>query len=164
MVGLLNAPRGTRLYERLKKENRLVKGFTGDNTDCSLNFIPKMKTETLINGYKNILNTIYAPKQYYERITMLLKEFRPHYEIRAYQLKLSHVVGFFRSVWILGVVDNGRKHFWKFILTVLVKRPKFFPLSLILSAYGFHFRKVAEKINGKCGATVSNGVANLENV
>ncbi|MCX6002996.1 MAG: B12-binding domain-containing radical SAM protein [Chloroflexi bacterium] len=164
MVGLLNAPRGTRLYERLKKENRLVKGFTGDNTDCSLNFIPKMKTETLINGYKNILNTIYAPKQYYERITMLLKEFRPHYEVRAYQLKLSHIVGFFRSVWILGVVDNGRKHFWKFILTVLVKRPKFFPLSLILSAYGFHFRKVAEKINRKCGTTVSNGVANLENV
>jgi len=32
MVGLLNAPRGTRLYERMKKENRLIVGFTGDNT------------------------------------------------------------------------------------------------------------------------------------
>jgi len=37
MVGLLNAPRGTRLYQRLKQENRLLKGFSGDNTDCSLN-------------------------------------------------------------------------------------------------------------------------------
>ncbi|GAI58909.1 unnamed protein product, partial [marine sediment metagenome] len=36
MVGLLNAPQGTQLYQRLKKENRLLKGFSGDNTDCSL--------------------------------------------------------------------------------------------------------------------------------
>jgi radical SAM superfamily enzyme YgiQ (UPF0313 family) len=155
MVGLLNAPRGTRLYERLKKENRLLKGpFTGDNTDASLNFVPKMKRETLIEGYHNIVQTIYAPKQYYARIAIFLKEFRPHYEIRGYQLKWSHVVGFVKSMWILGVLDNGRRHFWKFILTVLVRRPKFFPISLILSAYGFHFRKVAEKI-GKTSSAVT---------
>ena len=68
MVGLLNAPPGTRLYQRLKKENRLLQSFSGDQMDCSLNFIPKMNYETLIDGYKNILNTIYSPKQYYERI------------------------------------------------------------------------------------------------
>ncbi|MBN1643802.1 MAG: B12-binding domain-containing radical SAM protein [Dehalococcoidales bacterium] len=154
MVGLLNAPRGTRLYERLKKENRIVEGFSGDNTDCSMNFVPKMKTEALIAGYKNILNTIYAPKQYYERIATFLKEFHPHYQIKGYQLKWSHVVGLFRSIWALGVVDKGRKYFWRFILKVLVKRPKVFPLSLILSAYGFHFRKVNDKINRKQGAMV----------
>jgi radical SAM superfamily enzyme YgiQ (UPF0313 family) len=159
MVGLLNAPRGTRLYERMKKENRLIVGFTGDNTDCSMNFVPKMKRETLIDGYQHILHTIYAPKAYYERIATFLKEFHPHYELRAYQLKWSHVVGLFKSMWILGVVDKGRKHFWKFILTVLVKRPKFFPLSLILAAYGFHFRKVAAKI-GKGYCTVPVEVEN----
>jgi len=37
MVGLLNAPRGTRLYQRLKNEKRLVETFSGDNTDLSLN-------------------------------------------------------------------------------------------------------------------------------
>jgi len=162
MVGLLNAPRGTRLYERLKKEDRLIKtGFTGDNTDCSLNFVPKMKRETLIDGYQHILHTIYAPKAYYERITTFLKEFHPHYEIRAYQLKWSHVVGLFRSMWILGVMDKGRMRFWKFILTVLVKRPKFFPLSLILAAYGFHFRKVADKIGkGYCAVPIKMTVEN----
>ena len=161
MVGLLNAPRGTRLYERLKKENRLVEGFTGDNTDCSLNFIPKMKRETLIDGYQHVVQTIYAPKQYYARISTFLKEFHPHYQIKGYQLKWSHVVGLFRSIWILGVVDKGRKQFWKFILPVLVKRPKLFPLSLILSAYGFHFRKVADKIGkGYCTVPVKVEVEN----
>jgi len=42
MVGLLNAPRGTKLYQRLKKENRLLKVFTGNNTDININFVPKM--------------------------------------------------------------------------------------------------------------------------
>jgi hypothetical protein len=163
MVGLLNAPRGTRLYERLKKENRLLKGTTGDNTDCSLNFIPKMNYETLINGYKNILSTIYAPKHYYERISIFLKEFRPHYRPKAYQLKFYHVIGLFSSMWILGVVDRGRKHFWRFILSVLFKRPKFFPLSLTLSVYGFHFRKVNAKIARKTATLIAKEVLHPEN-
>ena len=62
MVGLLNAPRGTKLYHRLKKENRLLNDPSGDNTDFSLNFIPKMNVEALVDGYKKILNTIYSPK------------------------------------------------------------------------------------------------------
>ena len=66
MVGLLNAPRGTRLYQRLLKENRLLKEVTGDNTDFSINFIPKMNYEMLMNGYKRIISGIYSPKPYYE--------------------------------------------------------------------------------------------------
>jgi radical SAM superfamily enzyme YgiQ (UPF0313 family) len=56
MVGLLNAPRGTKLYQRLAKENRLLKEATGDNTDLSINFIPKMNYKALIDGYKRVLN------------------------------------------------------------------------------------------------------------
>jgi hypothetical protein len=64
MVGLLNAPRGTQLYRRLQRENRLLKDATGDNTDATLNFVPKMEYEKLVNGYKNVVNTIYSPRQY----------------------------------------------------------------------------------------------------
>ena len=146
MVGLLNAPRGTRLYDRLKKENRLLVAHTGDNTDCSLNFVPKMNSETLINGYKHIMKTIYTPKQYYARIKTFLKEFKPrNYKVKFYQLRMFHVVGLFRTLWTLGVVDKGRKYFWRFILPILFKRPKFFPLSVMLSVYGFHFRKAFEE-------------------
>ena len=42
MVGLLNAPYGTKLYKRLEEENRILKGSSGNNTDGSLNFITKM--------------------------------------------------------------------------------------------------------------------------
>ena len=73
----MNAPRGTQLYQRLKKEGRLLGSSSGDNTDFSLNFIPKMNHETLINGYKKILDTIYSPKHYYKRVRTFLKQYRP---------------------------------------------------------------------------------------
>ncbi len=52
MVALLNAPRGTKLFQRLEKERRLTTTFSGDNTDCSMNFTPKMDYDKLIQGYQ----------------------------------------------------------------------------------------------------------------
>ena len=145
MVGLLNAPRGTALYKRLEKENRLLKGFSGDNMDCSLNFIPKMNAETLINGYKHILNTIYSPKQFYERVKIFLKEFKPQKRKARPQVQSYHLRGFIKSMWSLGIREKGRRYYWKFFISTLLKNPRSFPLSMSLAVYGFHFRKVIEK-------------------
>jgi len=147
MVGLLNAPRGTRLYHRLKKENRLLKGMSGDNTDCSINFIPQMDYETLINGYRHILDTIYSPKQYYERVRAFLREYKPQKRKRISQLQFYHVKAVIKSMWFLGVREKGRKYYWKLFISTLLKHPRSFPLSVTLSVCGYHFRKVAEKLN-----------------
>ncbi|UCE97220.1 MAG: B12-binding domain-containing radical SAM protein, partial [Dehalococcoidia bacterium] len=146
MVGLLNAPRGTRLYKRLQKEQRLLDGFSGDNMDCSINFIPRMKYETLINGYKYILKTIYAPKQYYERIRMCLMEYRPKKKKGALlKLRTYHLTAFMKSIWILGIWGKGKKYYWKLMLSTLFQHPHLLPLAVSLSVYGFHFRKIVEK-------------------
>ncbi|MFH1032305.1 MAG: B12-binding domain-containing radical SAM protein [Chloroflexota bacterium] len=149
MVGLLNAPRGTKLYQRLKKENRLVKDtFTGDNTDYTINFIPKMNYETLINGYRHVIETIYSPKQYYERVITFLKEYKPRKtsgkSLRKLRLKPHHLILLVRSFWELGIADKGRQYFWKLILSTLFKYPHKLALSISLILSGFHFRKVAE--------------------
>ena len=145
MVGLLNAPPGTRLYERLKKENRILEGISGDNTDCSMNFIPKMDRETLINGYKDIMATIYSPKEYYKRVKIFLKEYRPKKKKRLSQLQSWHLRAFVRSMWFLGVRDRERVYYWRFFISTLLKRPRHFPLSISLAVYGFHFRQVVSK-------------------
>ncbi len=145
MVGLLNAPPGTRLFQRLKKENRLLKSFSGDNTDCSLNFIPKMNYETLINGYRHILNTIYSPKQFYERVKIFQKEYKPPKRKVMFQFKFHFVEAVIKSVWILGIREKGRRYFWKLLASSLLKYPRAFPLSMSLAVYGFHFRKIVEK-------------------
>ena len=161
MVGLLNAPRGTRLYQRLKKESRLLKNFSGDNTDCSMNFIPKMKYETLINGYKHILKTIYSPKQYYERVRTFLKEYKPQKRRGSSRLRLYHIMALFKATWFLGILGKGKRYYWKLFVSTLLKCPRSLPLAVSLSVYGFHFRKVAEKCLGMpTSSAMTTGEAN----
>jgi radical SAM superfamily enzyme YgiQ (UPF0313 family) len=141
MVGLLNAPRGTKLYERLKRENRLVRSSSGDNTDFSLNFVPAMSAEALLGGYRTILRTIYAPKNYYARVRRFLKEYHPPPRGRG-RLKLMHVKALVRSVLRLGIIGRERFSYWKLLLWSLLRRPRLLPLAVTLSIYGFHFRRV----------------------
>jgi radical SAM superfamily enzyme YgiQ (UPF0313 family) len=148
MVGLLNAPPGTRLYHRLKKENRLLPYGSGDNTDGTMNFIPKMNQETLITGYKNVVKTIYSAKPYYERIKTFLEEYKPQKPRKAAEGKIHfyEIKALIKSMWVLGVKEKGRRHYWGLFSSTLLRKPRLFPLFVTLSVYGFHFRKVAEKI------------------
>jgi len=106
-----------------------------------------MNYETLINGYKHILNTIYAPRQYSERVRTFLKEYKPHKGKGISQLRFYHIWGLIRSMWFLGVREKGRRYYWRVFASTLLKRPRSFPLSISLAVYGFHFRKVAEKLS-----------------
>src|SRR5205085_2392123 len=77
MVGLLTALPNTQLWRRLEREGRLLQESTGNNTDGSLNFIPRMDTARLIEGYQRILRTIYSPAEYYRRALECLSRLTP---------------------------------------------------------------------------------------
>jgi len=143
MVGLLNAPTGTRLYQRLRKEGRMLGSFAGNNTDFSLNFIPKMDSERLIKGYKQILDTIYSPKEYYQRIKTFLQVYKPP-RTNPGKVHIHQVKAFFRSIWFLGIKGNGKKHYWRLFITYLMKSPPKFARFILLAVYGYHFRKIAD--------------------
>ncbi len=144
MVGLLNAPRGTKLYKRLLGENRLLKSVTGDNTDFSMNFIPKMSYEGLITGYRKIIETIYSPKHYYARVKQFLRDYRPMQK-KVFHTRWSHIKAGLKSVVILGVIGKERFYYWRLFFWSLFRRPRLFPLAITFSIYGFHFRKVFEQ-------------------
>jgi len=144
MVGLLNAPNGTRLYKRLLGEGRLLSSMSGDNTDFSLNFIPKMDTESLIQGYKKILQTIYAPKEYYARVKLFLKNYDPQ-QTRGFRIQAIHIKALVKSAVLLGIIGRERFQYWKLFLWSLLCRPRLFPLAIMFSIYGYHFRKVFEQ-------------------
>lgn len=142
MVGLLQAPPGTRLYERMKHEGRLVSEMSGDNVDGSTNIIPRMGLETLHEGYRKILDHIYAPRVYYERVLTFLREYQPP-KMRMH-LDFQHVMALGRSIYQLGIRDVARKHYWRVFFWTLFRRPQLFPLAITLSIYGFHFRQVIQ--------------------
>lgn len=141
MVGLLNAPRSTSLYQRLVKEGRLLKDVSGDNTDFSINFIPKMDYEILIKGYKKILSRIYSPEPYYRRVREFLREYRPS-QRKAFRFNFSYVGAFLKSILFLGIIERERVYYWKLFLWSLFRRPQLFHLALTFAIYGFHFRKI----------------------
>ena len=145
MVGLLNAPRGSRLYERLKDEGRLLKDPSGDNMDFSTNFMPKMDWGILIDGYKRILDTIYSPRNYYERVRTFLREYRPPQWGRQIVLRPLHLWVALKALWALGFKAEGRKHFWRSLVSTLLKYPRSLPEFFTVALYGLHFRKVAER-------------------
>jgi radical SAM superfamily enzyme YgiQ (UPF0313 family) len=140
MVGLLQAPIGTRLYERLKLEGRLLGKFSGDNVDGMTNIIPKMNLDVLQKGYKMVVNYLYAPKNYYARVRTFLKEYKaPKVKIG---FDFEYILAFFRSIIQLGILDKERIHYWKLFFWTLFRRPRLFPLAITFSIYGYHFRQV----------------------
>jgi radical SAM superfamily enzyme YgiQ (UPF0313 family) len=142
MVGLLQAPPGTRLYQRLKQEGRLLDRISGDNVDGTTNIIPRMDLDTLHKGYESIMQYIYSPEHYYQRVKTFLREYQPPKGKASRDLE--YVWAFFRSTYRLGILDKARLNYWKLLFWTLSHRPRHLPHAITLAIYGFHFRKICE--------------------
>jgi radical SAM superfamily enzyme YgiQ (UPF0313 family) len=143
MVGLLQAPYGTKLYSRMENEGRLTDEMTGDNVDGSTNIIPKMDIKLLKRGYDQILSNIYGPKLFYQRVKTFLEHYQP--PSAPVRVEWVELLAFFRSVYFLGIRGIERAHYWKLFFWTLKNHPKKFPLAITFSIYGYHFRKVWEQ-------------------
>jgi radical SAM superfamily enzyme YgiQ (UPF0313 family) len=142
MVGMLQAPPGTRLFERLQGERRVVDNFSGDNVDGTTNINPRMGIDRLVQGYQSIMKTIYAPKNYYRRVRTLLKELRaPDFN---QPLNTQRFLSIFRSAFRLGVLGKERIHYWQLMLWTLLRKPRMISLAVTLSIFGYHYRKICE--------------------
>jgi radical SAM superfamily enzyme YgiQ (UPF0313 family) len=141
MVGLLNAPRKTKLYERLEKEGRIIDDWTGDNTNFSMNFVPKMNKQILMKGYQNILHGIYSSRPYYERITSFLKTFNPSVRNQG-KISFRRLKAFFKSIVVIGIIKKNRRYYWKLLFWTLFNKPQAFSLAVTYSIFGYHYRKV----------------------
>ena len=155
MVGLLTALPGTRLYQRLKSEGRILEDSTGNNTDSSLNFVPKLIARCSSRAIARWSSTSTRPRHYYRRILTFLHEYKPpRSALAAPPPPLSHF-GLLQVDVDPGRGNRGRAHFWKLLAISLVRRPQLFPLSISLACSGWHFRKVAEKVAASVGTEPS---------
>lgn len=152
MVGLLSVIPTTRLYKRLEREGRLLLNFkpSGDNThaDGTLNFIPKLDRQWLIENYQKLMAKLYEPKNYYERIKRFLELYRPRVEKR---LRSEDIEAFLRSLWFLGIKDKAqaRLHFWRSLWNAFINHKSAFVEAVTYAVYGYHFRKIFWETGGK---------------
>jgi radical SAM superfamily enzyme YgiQ (UPF0313 family) len=146
MVGLLNALPDTQLWRRLEREGRLLAEGDGNNTNCSLNFVPKMDPARLVEGYKSIMRTIYSPAEYYQRALDCLGWVRhtvlPTKTRRT--LTGNNVATLARIILKLGIRDGERLEFWRFMRHVLKDHRAKFEEAMSFAVTGYHFRKLTE--------------------
>ena len=143
MVGLLQAPFGTRLHKRMEEEGRLIQEISGDNTDGTTNIIPKLDPTILQNGYRYILQSIYTPKNYYERVKTFLTHFQP--SGNEVMIRINEIMAFFRSIWRIGILGPERRYYWNLIFWTIAHYPRKFAMAITMAIYGYHFRIISEQ-------------------
>ena len=146
MVGILNVLPKTKLHHRLAAEGRLLTIASGNNTDVSINFIPKMEAGTLMKGYQKIIRTIYSPQKYYDRIITFFKEYQKAKKRK--RVSFNDFGALLGSIWHLGIMDSwdAKRYYWKLMIVACFKYRQFFSEAVVFSIYGLHFRKIAELI------------------
>lgn len=144
MVGMLQAPAGTRLFDRMRAEGRLAGAMTGDNVDGTTNLVPLMGMDVLREQYRALIGHLYEPRQYYARARTFLREYRV--PIVRPKLDAQRLLAFVRSVARLGIAGRERLHYWRLLAWTLARRPRLFPHAVTLAIYGYHFRLIAERI------------------
>ena len=140
MVGLLTALPNTQLWRRLKSEGRLLKQSLGNNTLADLNFVPRMDAQKLLEGYRRILQTVYSPREYFERASAFLTQLGSSARTPVAFADLRAAA---RSLWSQGLQSNYRWEYWKFLLRAARHRRQRWGKVFALAIMGHHFFELA---------------------
>jgi len=144
MVGLLQAMPGTQLFRRLRGEGRILDAGNGDNTDCRLNFLPRMDATRLVEGYRSVMKRIYSYEAYYERVKLLLS--RCHQPSGKVRLNYGNLRALVSSIVRQGLISRGRFCYWKFALTAATRYRRSFGMAMTLAVKGYHFQIMTKRL------------------
>lgn len=143
MAGLLNALPGTQLWNRLLGEGRLLDESSGNNTDGSINFLPKMGMDKLISGYKLTIPKLYSPKHYFGRIDIFVKDYSP--AIRG-KKTWGNFKSFCDSLWRIGLSPKVKWRYWVLLIKTFFTNRKALPAVVEDAIYWIHYYKVSKSI------------------
>jgi radical SAM superfamily enzyme YgiQ (UPF0313 family) len=123
MVGLLTALPKTPLFERLRKEGRLVEGVPhGDNTKLRTNVLPKnMTSAEMIAGYQRLYVELLADRAIARRVRNKLRYFGAQAQLQRESLREA-----LQLVWNLlrrGIARGGLARIWHFARSLPWLRP-----------------------------------------
>jgi radical SAM superfamily enzyme YgiQ (UPF0313 family) len=141
VVGLLQAIPGTQLYRRLQKEGRIIDDGHANNLDF-VNFVPRMDPQRLRDGYRSLLQAIYRPDVYYERIRRFLAQHQPH--SGSFHFSLSGCRALARSILKQGILSPYAFSYWRLFLAASTRYRRSFGSAIRLAIMGYHFQKLTQ--------------------
>jgi len=165
MVGLLYALPGTRLARRLEQEGRLLPDAhavrDGDADQCTsgLNFLTRRPREGMLRDYRTVLERIYAPEAYFERVRRVCADLdrRDHRLRMPWRHLVRDLRAFGRIAHRLGVRDRrARWEFWRTLLNAALHNPRAFKIAASFAALYLHLgpfaRSLCRRLDVQIGA------------
>ncbi len=144
MLGILQALPNTALWERLKKEQRLIVSDshpTGDQNTL-MNFIPTRPITEIAKEYVEGFWTLYEPQNYLKRCfqqCLKIESLKRKQQTMQFPLRKGLTL-ITRLIWYQGIRRSEiRGQFWYQLWIVLFKKPQVLNMYLGLCAAGEHF-------------------------
>jgi radical SAM superfamily enzyme YgiQ (UPF0313 family) len=147
MVGLLTALPGTKLYNRLKKENRILFESFGNNTHTlATNFKTIMDRMKLKSGYEKVLASIYDSnlKNYFSRCNKLMDNLG-YTKYFQRNIHLNDVITLLRSLCHQPFTPYGYQYL-KFVIRNFFKNRKIFSETIRFGIVGHHFHIITQEM------------------
>ena len=122
MAGVLQAPPTTALFDRMKREGRLIEDSQATSNFSPPNFRTVMELPALLNGLSGLLANLYTPEAYFGRAMRSIESWQPRATQRPPELPLGYNLRvLFGSMWRQGLRSKYRLAYWRFLLLMLRK-------------------------------------------
>ncbi len=146
MVGLLTALPRTPLFERLKREGRLIEDAAhGDNTGGRSNIVPKnMSAEEMSAGYRRLYAELLSDRSIARRIRSKLAHFGVPPVTRKESIREAAAI-VARLLW-RGIAPGGPARAWHFLRSLPLTRPRLLPLAVNDWIAALAMRRYAERL------------------
>ncbi|MBH8573969.1 B12-binding domain-containing radical SAM protein [Nostocaceae cyanobacterium CENA369] len=125
MCSMLQALPSTALWQRLKKEDRLLNEEANINQTTLTNFIPTRPLEELAREYIRCFWELYEPKRYLARVFrhfMAMKPTPHKKKFRAVEFKDIRALAI--VCWRQGIKRSTRFQFWHQLFAIILHNPK----------------------------------------
>jgi radical SAM superfamily enzyme YgiQ (UPF0313 family) len=150
MVGFLQAPPTTPLFDRMLKEGRLLMESTATSNFDPPNFRTLLPLPVLLEGFREILVSLYDPSAFYDRSYRSLLQWKARKLQKPPEIPLLPLLGIVvRSIVHQGILSSYRKAYWKFLMRLLARwslNPPKFSLGFAMLLSGHHFIRYARNV------------------
>jgi radical SAM superfamily enzyme YgiQ (UPF0313 family) len=145
MVGLLTALPRTPLFERLRRERRLVEGVPhGDNTKLRTNIVPKgMSTAQMIDGYQRLYLELLSERAIAQRVRNKLRHFGTQAQLRRESFR--EAICLVWNLLVRGIARGGLTRAWHFARSLPWTEPRLLPQAMNEWIAGLAMRDYADR-------------------
>ncbi len=158
MAGVLQAPPTTALFDRMKREGRLIEDSQATSNFSPPNFRTVMELPTLLKGLSDLLTNLYTPTAYFGRAARSIDSWQPQATQRPPELPFFYNLKIFvASLWKQGVRSGYKLAYWKFLLLILRKwarQPAKMWMGFMVLLAANHFvtysKEVADELEQHC--------------